>query len=38
MGTKVQIFSILVAFFFFVHFRPYLLDEGFHLLAVDVDG
>ena len=21
-----------------VHFRPYLLDGGFHLLAVDVDG
>ncbi len=21
-----------------VHFRPYLLDGGLHLLAVDVDG
>ena len=37
MGAKVQIFSIQVAFFL-VHFHPYLLYGGLHLLAFDIDG
>lgn len=29
---------LTVLFTFDVHFRPYLLDGGLHLLAVDIDG
>ena len=38
MGTKVQIFSILVAFFFLVRFYPYPLAGGLFFLAVDIGG
>ena len=36
MGTKIQIFSILVAFLL-VYLRPFLFVRGLHLLAVNTD-
>lgn len=38
MGTKVQIFSMQVAFFFLVRFYPYLLAGGLRFPSVDIDG